>query len=84
MPDILGMYAQSQPDKPGVIDDKPDGTVVIWTYAAIPPSVLLSAYLFDLDWTAVVALFVMLLVSGICGGASCWTANQYLPQCKEY
>jgi len=33
MPDILGMYAQSQPDKPGVIDDKPDGTVVTWTYA---------------------------------------------------
>src|SRR5205809_6155249 len=33
MPDILGMYAQSQPDKPGVIDDRPDGTVVTWTYA---------------------------------------------------
>src|SRR6201984_938 len=33
MPDILGMYAQSQPDKPGVIDDRPDGTVVVWTYA---------------------------------------------------
>src|SRR5947208_3611705 len=35
MPDILGMYAQSQPDKPGVIDDKPDGTVVAWTYAEL-------------------------------------------------
>ena len=35
MPDILGMYAQSQPDKPGVIDDKPDGTVVMWTYAEL-------------------------------------------------
>src|SRR5436305_14645934 len=35
MPDILGMYAQSQPDKPGVIDDKPDGTVVTWTYAEL-------------------------------------------------
>jgi acyl-CoA synthetase (AMP-forming)/AMP-acid ligase II len=35
MPDILGMYAQSQPDKPGVIDDKPDGAVVTWTYAEL-------------------------------------------------
>ena len=35
MPDILGMYAQSQPDKPGVIDDKPDGTVFAWTYAEL-------------------------------------------------
>jgi acyl-CoA synthetase (AMP-forming)/AMP-acid ligase II len=33
--DILSMYAQSQPDKPGVIDDKPDGTVVTWTYAEL-------------------------------------------------
>ena len=33
MPDTLSMYAQSQPGKPGVIDDKPDGTVVTWTYA---------------------------------------------------
>ena len=33
MPDILAMYAQSHPDKPGVIDDRPDGTVVTWTYA---------------------------------------------------
>jgi fatty-acyl-CoA synthase/long-chain acyl-CoA synthetase len=31
--DILSIYAQSQPDKPGVIDDRPDGTVVRWTYA---------------------------------------------------
>ena len=35
MPDILSVYAQSQPDKPGVIDDKPDGTVVTWTYAEL-------------------------------------------------
>ena len=35
MPDILSIYAQSQPDKPGVIDDKPDGTVVMWTYAEL-------------------------------------------------
>ena len=33
--DILSIYAQSQPDKPGVIDDKPDGTVVTWTYAEL-------------------------------------------------
>ena len=33
--DILSIYAQSQPDKPGVIDDRPDGTVVTWTYAEL-------------------------------------------------
>jgi hypothetical protein len=31
--DILSIYAQSQPGKPGVIDDKPDGTVVVWASA---------------------------------------------------
>jgi acyl-CoA synthetase (AMP-forming)/AMP-acid ligase II len=35
MPDTLSVYAQSQPDKPGIIDDKPDGTVVMWTYAEL-------------------------------------------------
>jgi fatty-acyl-CoA synthase/long-chain acyl-CoA synthetase len=35
MPDILSVYAQSQPDKPGVIEDKPGGTVVLWTYAEL-------------------------------------------------
>jgi acyl-CoA synthetase (AMP-forming)/AMP-acid ligase II len=35
MPDILSIYAEAQPDKPGVIDDKPDGTVVMWTYAEL-------------------------------------------------
>jgi acyl-CoA synthetase (AMP-forming)/AMP-acid ligase II len=35
MQDILSIYAQSQPDKPGVIDDKPDGTVVAWSYAEL-------------------------------------------------
>jgi fatty-acyl-CoA synthase/long-chain acyl-CoA synthetase len=35
MPDTLSVYAQSQPAKPGVIDDKPDGTVVTWTYAEL-------------------------------------------------
>jgi acyl-CoA synthetase (AMP-forming)/AMP-acid ligase II len=33
--DILTVYAKSQPDKPGVIDDRPDGTVVTWTYAEL-------------------------------------------------
>src|ERR1700749_4660675 len=33
--DILSIYAQSQPDKPAVIDDKPDGAVVVWTYAEL-------------------------------------------------
>ena len=37
--DILSIYAQSQPDKPGVIDDKPDGTVVMWTYAELEAQV---------------------------------------------
>ena len=35
MTDILSVYAQTQPDKPGVIDDRPDGTVVMWTYAEL-------------------------------------------------
>ncbi len=35
MPDPLSVYAQSQPDKLAVIDDKPDGTVVRWTYAEL-------------------------------------------------
>jgi long-chain acyl-CoA synthetase len=35
MPDTLSIYAQSQPAKPGVIDDRPDGTVVTWTYAEL-------------------------------------------------
>src|SRR5579871_144324 len=33
--DTLSVYARSQPDKPGVIDDRPDGTVVMWTYAEL-------------------------------------------------
>ncbi len=33
--DILSVHARSQPDKPGVIDDRPDGTVTIWTYAEL-------------------------------------------------
>jgi len=35
MPDPLSVYAQSQPGKLAVIDDKPDGTVVRWTYAEL-------------------------------------------------
>ncbi len=32
MPDFLTMYAQSQPDKPAVIDDRGGGQVTRWTY----------------------------------------------------
>jgi acyl-CoA synthetase (AMP-forming)/AMP-acid ligase II len=33
--DTLSAYARSQPGKPCVIDDRPDGTVVMWTYAEL-------------------------------------------------
>jgi acyl-CoA synthetase (AMP-forming)/AMP-acid ligase II len=33
--DTLSIHARSQPDKPGVIDDRPDGTVLVWTYAEL-------------------------------------------------
>jgi len=32
MPDLLTSYAESQPDKPAVIDDRGDGEPVRWTY----------------------------------------------------
>jgi len=32
MPDILTAYAASQPDKPAVIEDRPDGTMTWWSY----------------------------------------------------
>jgi len=35
MPDTLSVYAAAQPDKLAVIDDKPDGTIVTWTYAEL-------------------------------------------------
>src|SRR6266700_8443738 len=35
MPDTLSGYAESQPGKPAVIDDRPDGTVSTWTYAEL-------------------------------------------------
>ena len=35
MPDILSVYAHSQPGKLAVVDDKPGGTVVAWTYAEL-------------------------------------------------
>jgi acyl-CoA synthetase (AMP-forming)/AMP-acid ligase II len=35
MPDILSAYAASQPGKPAVIDDRPDGSVVSFTYAEL-------------------------------------------------
>ena len=33
--DFLTTYAQAQPDKPAVIEDRPDGTVITWTYAEL-------------------------------------------------
>jgi acyl-CoA synthetase (AMP-forming)/AMP-acid ligase II len=33
--DFLSLYAQGQPGKPAVIDDRPDGSVVTWTYAEL-------------------------------------------------
>src|SRR6478735_5583203 len=35
MPDFLTLYAAAQPDKPAVIDDRPDGTVTTLTYAEL-------------------------------------------------
>jgi len=35
MPDTLSVHAASQPGKPAVIDDRPDGSVVTWTYAEL-------------------------------------------------
>jgi len=33
--DLLTRYAQTQPDKPAVIDDRPDGSVCCWSYAEL-------------------------------------------------
>src|SRR5215471_12812915 len=35
MPDLLTLYASSQPGKPAVIDDRPGANVVSWTYAQL-------------------------------------------------
>jgi acyl-CoA synthetase (AMP-forming)/AMP-acid ligase II len=35
MTDTLTGFARSQPDKPAVIDDRPGGAVVMWTYAEL-------------------------------------------------
>ncbi|MGD9704322.1 MAG: AMP-binding protein [Acidimicrobiia bacterium] len=35
MPDFLTMYAQVQPEKPAVVDDRPDGHVTTMTYAEL-------------------------------------------------
>jgi acyl-CoA synthetase (AMP-forming)/AMP-acid ligase II len=35
MPDLLTLYASSQPGKPAVIDDRPGANVVSWTYAEL-------------------------------------------------
>jgi acyl-CoA synthetase (AMP-forming)/AMP-acid ligase II len=35
MPDLLTIYAESQPDKPAVVDDRGSGSPVRWTYAEL-------------------------------------------------
>src|SRR6266446_10471445 len=35
MPDLLTIYASTQPDKPAVIDDQGSAGVVTWTYAQL-------------------------------------------------
>ncbi len=35
MPDLLTLYASTQPDKPAVIDDRPGLGIVTWTYAQL-------------------------------------------------
>ena len=34
-PDYLTLYARAVPDKPAVIDDRPDGTVLRWSFAEL-------------------------------------------------
>ena len=35
IPDLLTLYASSQPGKPAVVDDQPGAGVVTWTYAEL-------------------------------------------------
>ena len=35
MPDFLSAYAQATPDKLAVVDDRPDGTILRWTFAEL-------------------------------------------------
>ena len=35
MPDLLSLYASSQPGKLAVVDDRPGSGVVTWTYAQL-------------------------------------------------
>ncbi len=35
MPDLLSLYASTQPDKPAVIDDRADAGITTWTYAEL-------------------------------------------------
>ena len=35
MPDLLTMYAEAQPDKLAVIDDRPGGAILRWTFAEL-------------------------------------------------
>ncbi|MEE8580570.1 MAG: AMP-binding protein, partial [Myxococcota bacterium] len=34
-PDILSLYAEREPDKPAVIDDRADGTLLCWSFAEL-------------------------------------------------
>jgi acyl-CoA synthetase (AMP-forming)/AMP-acid ligase II len=33
--DLLAAHAEAQPDKPAIIDDRPDGTCIVWRYAEL-------------------------------------------------
>ena len=35
MPDFLSLYAQAMPDKLAVVDDRPDGTILRWTFGEL-------------------------------------------------
>ena len=35
MPDFLSLYAQAMPDKLAVVDDRPDGSILKWTFAEL-------------------------------------------------
>ncbi len=40
MPDVLTLHAQAQGDKLAVIDDRPDGTLIQWTFAELEDEAL--------------------------------------------
>ncbi|MFM7899360.1 MAG: AMP-binding protein, partial [Actinomycetota bacterium] len=35
MPDLLSIYAQMQPTKPAVIDDRPNGAITEWNFTQL-------------------------------------------------